>query len=159
MHKICTNEVRLHKSESPVDTFAIVLVNEQARPLLEERGNLLVDPRLDCYSEIEVDCMLHAAACCIRRDPLQRPRMAQVGVPCCFWSVLLFEKDMIFFIRSFRCMTFQHLKKVALVGELKTCIASSKFVTPRVYKFFGLLFESSFFFVAGIAHARGGDEF
>lgn len=55
--------------------------NKQARPLLEERGTLPVDPRLENrFSDIEVDCMLHAAACCIRRDPLQRPRMSQVCI-------------------------------------------------------------------------------
>jgi len=54
-------------------------LTEWARPLLEERGTLPVDPRLENrFSDIEVDCMLHAAACCIRRDPLQRPRMSQV---------------------------------------------------------------------------------
>lgn len=39
----------------------------------------MVDPRLENrYSDFELHCMLHAAACCIRRDPQQRPRMSQV---------------------------------------------------------------------------------
>ncbi|CAK9872593.1 unnamed protein product [Sphagnum jensenii] len=54
-------------------------LTEWARPLLEEKGSLLVDPRLENrYSDFELHCMLHAAACCIRRDPQQRPRMSQV---------------------------------------------------------------------------------
>jgi hypothetical protein len=57
-----------------------LLVVVQARPLLEERGTLPFDPRLENrVSEIELNSMLHAASCCIRRDPSVRPRMAQVG--------------------------------------------------------------------------------
>jgi hypothetical protein len=47
--------------------------------LLEEKGTIPIDPRLDNrYSDMEVHYMLHAAACCIRRDPQQRPNMSQV---------------------------------------------------------------------------------
>lgn len=59
----------------------------QARPLLEERGTLPIDPRLENrVSGIEVNSMLHAASCCIRRDPSVRPRMAQVGDGICYDS-------------------------------------------------------------------------
>ncbi|KAJ7963160.1 Kinase family protein [Quillaja saponaria] len=55
-------------------------LTEWARPLLEEYAiEELVDPRLgNHYSENEVNCMLHAASLCIRRDPHSRPRMSQV---------------------------------------------------------------------------------
>ncbi|XP_051116097.1 inactive protein kinase SELMODRAFT_444075-like [Andrographis paniculata] len=55
-------------------------LTEWARPLLEARAiDELVDPRLGGnYSEHEIDCMLHAASVCIRRDPQARPRMSQV---------------------------------------------------------------------------------
>ncbi|XP_024391656.1 inactive protein kinase SELMODRAFT_444075 isoform X1 [Physcomitrium patens] len=54
-------------------------LTEWARPLLGERGSLPIDPRLENrYSDIEVESMLHASSCCIRKDPSVRPRMAQV---------------------------------------------------------------------------------
>jgi hypothetical protein len=54
-------------------------LTEWARPLLEERGTLPIDPRLENrFSDVEMNSMLHAASCCIRRDPSIRPRMAQV---------------------------------------------------------------------------------
>ncbi|KAI9109473.1 hypothetical protein K1719_019527 [Acacia pycnantha] len=55
-------------------------LTEWARPLLEECAiEELIDPRLEnCYSRQEVNCMLHAASLCIRRDPHSRPRMSQV---------------------------------------------------------------------------------
>ncbi|XP_054785402.1 inactive protein kinase SELMODRAFT_444075-like [Prosopis cineraria] len=55
-------------------------LTEWARPLLEEYAiEELIDPRLEnCYSRHEVNCMLHAASLCIRRDPHSRPRMSQV---------------------------------------------------------------------------------
>ncbi|KAJ7951647.1 Kinase family protein [Quillaja saponaria] len=55
-------------------------LTEWARPLLEEYAiEELVDPGLgNHYSEQEVNCMLHAASLCIRRDPHSRPRMSQV---------------------------------------------------------------------------------
>jgi hypothetical protein len=47
--------------------------------LLEEKGTLPVDPRLENkYAGFEVHAMLHTASCCIRRDPHHRPRMSQV---------------------------------------------------------------------------------
>ncbi|KAL0315750.1 UNVERIFIED_CONTAM: Inactive protein kinase SELMODRAFT [Sesamum radiatum] len=53
---------------------------EQARPLLEENAlSKLVDPSLmSCYSEKEVEAMLHCASLCLQRDPESRPRMSQV---------------------------------------------------------------------------------
>ncbi|CAM6047147.1 unnamed protein product [Sphagnum compactum] len=54
-------------------------LTEWARPLLEEKGTLPVDPRLENkYAGFEIHAMLHTAACCIRRDPHHRPRMSQV---------------------------------------------------------------------------------
>ncbi|XP_028756264.1 inactive protein kinase SELMODRAFT_444075 [Neltuma alba] len=55
-------------------------LTEWARPLLEEYAiEELIDPRLENrYSRHEVNCMLHAASLCIRRDPHSRPRMSQV---------------------------------------------------------------------------------
>ncbi|CAK9878903.1 unnamed protein product [Sphagnum jensenii] len=54
-------------------------LTEWARPLLEEKGTLPVDPRLENkYAGFEVHAMLHTASCCIRRDPHHRPRMSQV---------------------------------------------------------------------------------
>ncbi|XP_073298176.1 inactive protein kinase SELMODRAFT_444075-like [Primulina huaijiensis] len=55
-------------------------LTEWARPLLEENAFWkLVDPRLNgCYSETEVQGMIHAASLCIQRDPESRPRMSQV---------------------------------------------------------------------------------
>jgi hypothetical protein len=48
--------------------------------LLEEKGTIPIDPRLDNrYSDMEVHYMLHAAACCIRRNPQQRPNMSQAS--------------------------------------------------------------------------------
>lgn len=48
--------------------------------MLEEKGTIPIDPRLDNrYSDMEVHYMLHAAACCIRRDPQQRPNMSQAS--------------------------------------------------------------------------------
>lgn len=54
-------------------------LTEWARPLLEETGTLPIDPRLEnSCSDVELNSMLHAASCCIRRDPSIRPRMSQV---------------------------------------------------------------------------------
>ncbi|XP_073156535.1 inactive protein kinase SELMODRAFT_444075-like [Henckelia pumila] len=55
-------------------------LTEWARPLLEAYAiGELLDPRLGSqYLENEVYCMLQAASLCIRRDPLERPRMSQV---------------------------------------------------------------------------------
>ncbi|KAK1365296.1 Proline-rich receptor-like protein kinase PERK13 [Heracleum sosnowskyi] len=55
-------------------------LTEWARPLLEKNAiKELTDPRLrDCYSEKELDCMVHCASLCIRQDPHSRPRMSQV---------------------------------------------------------------------------------
>ncbi|KAH7519186.1 hypothetical protein FEM48_Zijuj08G0008900 [Ziziphus jujuba var. spinosa] len=54
---------------------------KQARPLLEKLAvEEMIDPRLrKCFSKQEVDKMLQCASLCIRRDPLTRPRMSQVG--------------------------------------------------------------------------------
>ncbi|KAL0345121.1 UNVERIFIED_CONTAM: Inactive protein kinase SELMODRAFT [Sesamum radiatum] len=55
-------------------------LTEWARPLLEENAlSKLVDPSLmNCYSEKEVETMLHCASLCLQRDPESRPRMSQV---------------------------------------------------------------------------------
>ncbi|KAL1345081.1 inactive protein kinase SELMODRAFT_444075 [Arachis duranensis] len=55
-------------------------LTEWARPLLAEYAiEELIDPRLgNNYAENEVNCMLHAASLCMRRDPYSRPRMSQV---------------------------------------------------------------------------------
>nr|XP_025673139.1 inactive protein kinase SELMODRAFT_444075 isoform X2 [Arachis hypogaea] len=54
-------------------------LTEWARPLLAEYAiEELIDPRLgNNYAENEVNCMLHAASLCMRRDPYSRPRMSQ----------------------------------------------------------------------------------
>lgn len=65
----------------------------QARPLLEEKGTIPIDPRLDNrYSDMEVHYMLHAAACCIRRDPQQRPNMSQASFVGFLHKFLFFAK-------------------------------------------------------------------
>ncbi|KAL3625385.1 hypothetical protein CASFOL_030839 [Castilleja foliolosa] len=53
---------------------------EWARPLLEEDTlSEHVDPRLmKCYSEKEVQTMLHCALLCLQQDPQSRPRISQV---------------------------------------------------------------------------------
>ncbi|KAI3447108.1 hypothetical protein Pfo_003773 [Paulownia fortunei] len=55
-------------------------LTEWARPLLEENAlTKHVDPCLmNCYSEKEVQAMLHCALLCLQRDPQSRPRMSQV---------------------------------------------------------------------------------
>jgi hypothetical protein len=59
--------------------------------LLEEKGTIPIDPRLDNrYSDMEVHYMLHAAACCIRRDPKQRPNMSQASFVGVFAQVFAF---------------------------------------------------------------------
>lgn len=52
----------------------------QARPLLKENAvSKLVDPCLvNCYSEKEVQAMMHCASLCLHQDPESRPRMSQV---------------------------------------------------------------------------------
>ncbi len=60
--------------------MSLMIFVPQARPLLEEKGTLPVDPRLENkYAGFEVHTMLHTASCCIRRDPHHRPRMSQVS--------------------------------------------------------------------------------
>ncbi|RYQ98348.1 hypothetical protein Ahy_B08g094397 [Arachis hypogaea] len=60
-------------------------LTEWARPLLAEYAiEELIDPRLgNNYAENEVNCMLHAASLCMRRDPYSRPRMSQNTVIFC----------------------------------------------------------------------------
>ncbi|KAL8537719.1 hypothetical protein ACS0TY_012749 [Phlomoides rotata] len=55
-------------------------LTEWARPLLETYAiDELIDPRLRSnYTEYQVNCMLHAASLCLRRDPDVRPRMSRV---------------------------------------------------------------------------------
>ncbi|XP_011077956.1 inactive protein kinase SELMODRAFT_444075 [Sesamum indicum] len=55
-------------------------LTEWARPLLKENAlSKLVDPSLmNCYSEKEVETVLHCASLCLQRDPDSRPRMSQV---------------------------------------------------------------------------------
>lgn len=53
---------------------------EWARPLLASYDKeSLLDPRLKGqYNEYELQCMMHAATQCIKKDPSRRPRMNQV---------------------------------------------------------------------------------
>ncbi|XP_057768305.1 inactive protein kinase SELMODRAFT_444075-like [Salvia miltiorrhiza] len=55
-------------------------LTEWARPLLEDNGLAKhVDPWLkQCYSEREVEGMLHCASLCLQRDPHLRPSMSQL---------------------------------------------------------------------------------
>ncbi|KAG6413883.1 hypothetical protein SASPL_126598 [Salvia splendens] len=55
-------------------------LTEWARPLLEENGlSKHVDPCLNkCYSEREVEGMMHCASLCLQRDPHSRPPMSQL---------------------------------------------------------------------------------
>ncbi|KAL1563301.1 non-specific serine/threonine protein kinase [Salvia divinorum] len=55
-------------------------LTEWARPLLEGNGlSKHMDPWLNkCYSEREVDRMLHCASLCLQRDPHLRPPMSQL---------------------------------------------------------------------------------
>ncbi|KAL1554983.1 inactive protein kinase-like protein [Salvia divinorum] len=55
-------------------------LTEWARPLLEQNGlSKHVDPCLNkCYTEREVEGMLHCASLCLQRDPLLRPPMSQL---------------------------------------------------------------------------------
>lgn len=55
-------------------------LTEWARPLITENAlSKLVDPSLEnCYSEKEIDTMLHCASLCLQRDAQSRPRMSQV---------------------------------------------------------------------------------
>lgn len=52
---------------------------EWARPRLPSYDKELLDPRLKGqYNEYELHCMMHAAIQCIKKNPSERPRIAQV---------------------------------------------------------------------------------